>query len=399
MPIPNPPDHLPGAEIVRQVREHGIDDPRVLDALARISRARFMPPEERSHADDDRAVPIGLDQTISQPFMVAAMTQELALEGTERVLEIGTGSGYQTAVLSALAAEVFTIERLATLSLRARAILDGLGRMNIHYRIGDGTLGWPEEAPFDRILVTAGAPGFPSTLFDQLAEQGILIVPLGEEDAQELTLIRKHLGQPVWRSTHALPVRQADWPRGLVGTLNARLRGCPSQPARMFGLHRLINLINKEILPAFKSGAASLCCIKPYRGASGTRVDDCKPERIRRIRIDLKSIRAKNWEKKRGRKRIWHTTCYLWNTLTFSMANELDWMSSRKHVQAPCLSGVCAAEFDRLFYNEQRPDTGLETRGKSRCHMLLTGLHLRKIFWRKSFPGNNLQHLQKTSAF
>ncbi len=119
MPIPNPPDHLPGAEIVRQVREHGIDDPRVLDALARISRARFMPPEERSHADDDRAVPIGLDQTISQPFMVAAMTQELALEGTERVLEIGTGSGYQTAVLSALAAEVFTIERLATLSLRA----------------------------------------------------------------------------------------------------------------------------------------------------------------------------------------------------------------------------------------------------------------------------------------
>ena len=145
-------------------------------------------------------MPIGLEQTISQPYVVAVMTQELALRGPERVLEIGTGSGYQTAVLSFLAAEVFTIERLTTLSLRARSILDGLCRTNIHYRIGDGTLGWPEEAPFDRILVTAGAPGFPATLFEQLAEKGILIAPLGEEDAQELILIRKVHGFPIQRA-------------------------------------------------------------------------------------------------------------------------------------------------------------------------------------------------------
>ncbi len=200
MPIPDPPDHAPGAEIARQVRARGVDDPRVLDAFARISRARFLPPAERSHALDDRAVPIGLEQTISQPYVVAVMTQELALHGPERVLEIGTGSGYQTAVLSFLAAEVFTIERLTTLSLRARSILDGLCRTNIHYRIGDGTLGWPEEAPFDRILVTAGAPGFPATLFEQLAEKGILIAPLGEEDAQELILIRKVHGFPIQRA-------------------------------------------------------------------------------------------------------------------------------------------------------------------------------------------------------
>src|SRR5262249_8811252 len=120
-----------------------------------------------------------------------------ALRGNERVLEIGTGSGYQTAVLSQLAAEVFTVERLATLSLRARSILDGLRRTNVRYRIGDGTLGWPEEAPFDRILITAAAPDFPATLFDQLAEGGLLLAPVGEITGQELTLIRKQNGAPV----------------------------------------------------------------------------------------------------------------------------------------------------------------------------------------------------------
>jgi protein-L-isoaspartate(D-aspartate) O-methyltransferase len=197
MSRPSPRDPLPGAPICRQVAERGIRDLRVLDALAHVSRSRFLPPEARSRALDDRAVPIGFDQTISQPYMVAVMTQELALEGTERVLEVGTGSGYQTAILSALAAEVFTIERLATLSLRARSILDGLGRTNIHYRIGDGTLGWPEEAPFDRILLTAGTPSFPSTLFAQLAEGGILIAPMGGENGQELTSIRKEKGKAV----------------------------------------------------------------------------------------------------------------------------------------------------------------------------------------------------------
>ena len=200
MPNRNPPDPAPGAAIARQVRERGIRDRRVLDALARISRARFLPPDVRGQAHADRAVAIGLDQTMSQPYMVAIMTAELVLTGTERVLEIGTGSGYQTAVLSQLAAEVYTIERLATLSLRARALLDGLGRTNIHYRVGDGTLGWPEEAPFDRILVTAGAPGFPATLFEQLAVGGLLVAPLGPDEGQDLTVIRKLEGEPVART-------------------------------------------------------------------------------------------------------------------------------------------------------------------------------------------------------
>jgi protein-L-isoaspartate(D-aspartate) O-methyltransferase len=202
-PAPKPPDPehdpRPGAAIVRQVKAQGIRDARVLDVLARLSRARFLPPEERAHAAEDRALPIGLDQTISQPLMVAVMTVELALTGSERVLEIGTGSGYQTAVLSALAAEVFTVERLATLSLRARSLLDGLGRTNIHYRIGDGSLGWPDEAPFDRVLVTAGTPSFPAALFAQLREGGILVAPVGASADQDLIQFRKRGGMPVRR--------------------------------------------------------------------------------------------------------------------------------------------------------------------------------------------------------
>lgn len=205
MPGPSPPDSAPGSAIVRQLRERGISDSRVLEAMARIARARFVPPPQRPLANDDRAVPIGLDQTISQPYMVAVMTRELSLSGTERVLEIGTGSGYQCAVLAELAAEVFSIERLATLSLRARSLLDGLGYTNIRYQIGDGTLGWAEAAPFDRIIVTAGAPIFPAALFDQLVEGGRLVAPLGDEAGQELTLVRKVHGQPV--STAVMPCR------------------------------------------------------------------------------------------------------------------------------------------------------------------------------------------------
>ena len=131
--------------------------------------------------------------------MVAAMTLELSLSGREKVLEIGTGSGYQSAVLAYLAAEVFTIERFAELSLRARGILDGLGLTNLHYKIGDGTLGWPEQAPFDRVLVTAAAPAMPRTLFEQLAEGGLLVVPIGNDDLQQLTIIRKTKGKPASR--------------------------------------------------------------------------------------------------------------------------------------------------------------------------------------------------------
>ncbi len=160
-------------------------------------------------------LPIGLDQTISQPLMVAVMTTELELEGIERVLEIGTGSGYQTAVLSLLADEVYTVERLEMLSLRARCVLDGLGLTNIHYRIGDGSLGWPEEAPFDRIIVTAGAPAFPAALFEQLRDGGILVTPQGDASDQELDPVSQAKGPA--RTSHAdgVPVRQADRRRGL----------------------------------------------------------------------------------------------------------------------------------------------------------------------------------------
>jgi protein-L-isoaspartate(D-aspartate) O-methyltransferase len=187
------------------VRAHGIKDARVLEAISRIPRERFLPPDVRAYAHDDRAVPIGFEQTISQPFIVAVMTLELALRGEERVLEIGTGSGYQTAVLSLLAAKVYTVERHATLSLRARGILDGLDLTNIRYQIGDGSLGWPDEAPFDRILVTAAAPGLPAPLFDQLSEGGIAVAPLGTADEQHITTIRKQDGRAVTRQV--LPCR------------------------------------------------------------------------------------------------------------------------------------------------------------------------------------------------
>jgi protein-L-isoaspartate(D-aspartate) O-methyltransferase len=194
--MPNRPESADNV-IVRQVREKGMNDPRVLEALARVPRSRFVPPEGRAHALEDRAIEIGLDQTISQPFIVALMTAELELSGVERVLEIGTGSGYQTAVLAHLASEVFTIERFAELSLRARGILDGLGLTRIRYRIGDGTVGWADEAPFDRIIVTAGAPRMPPSLFRQLAEGGSIVAPIGNEERQQITVIKKRGGRPV----------------------------------------------------------------------------------------------------------------------------------------------------------------------------------------------------------
>ena len=192
MPSPREPS---GAAIARQVRDKGIREPRLLDAFAGVPRDRFVPPETRDLAREDRAVDIGLDQTISQPFIVAVMTLELDLNGPERVLEIGTGSGYQAAILAHLAREVYTVERFGELSLRARGILDGLGLANIRFRIGDGTLGWPEEAPFDRIIVTAAAPALPRSLFDQLVEGGLIVAPIGDEDLQQITVVRKQEGK------------------------------------------------------------------------------------------------------------------------------------------------------------------------------------------------------------
>jgi protein-L-isoaspartate(D-aspartate) O-methyltransferase len=174
----------------RMVREHlrtrGIKDPRVLKAIAAVPREEFLPTFLKSEAYQDKPCPIGYDQTISQPYMVALMTEGLGLEGRERVLEIGTGSGYQTAVLAEMCKGVFSIERIPELSYRAQETLDRLGYANIHFRIANGTFGWPEEAPFDAILVTAGAVALPKAYQEQLVDGGRLLIPLGPQGDQHL---------------------------------------------------------------------------------------------------------------------------------------------------------------------------------------------------------------------
>jgi protein-L-isoaspartate(D-aspartate) O-methyltransferase len=180
----------------QQLRRRGITDERVLAAMRRVSREWFVPPELRERSYADSALSIGAGQTISQPYIVALTTQALDVAPGLRVLEIGTGSGYQTAVLAELGAEIFTIERIAPLSLRARATLDAKGYDRIHFRIGDGTLGWPDEAPFERIAVTAMAPELPQALFRQLREGGRMVAPIGTAEQQSLELITKSAGQP-----------------------------------------------------------------------------------------------------------------------------------------------------------------------------------------------------------
>ena len=179
----------------KQLRRRGIHDPAVLGAMERVPRERFVPPELRPESYADRALAIDCGQTISQPYIVALMTQTLELSGGESVLEIGTGSGYQTAVLAELAGTVLTIERHAALSERAATVLGELGYQNITFRYGDGTLGWPEHAPYDRILITAAAAECPPALFSQLREGGLLVAPLGNQDAQMLQAIRKVSGE------------------------------------------------------------------------------------------------------------------------------------------------------------------------------------------------------------
>jgi len=173
-----------------QIRARGVRDSLVLAALAKVPRHLFVPEGLRAHAYADEPLPIGHGQTISQPFIVAYMTETLALRGGEKVLEIGTGSGYQTAVLAEIAGQVFTVEIVEPLALRARAVLDELGYTNVHARVGDGAAGWPEEGPFDAIIVTAAAPVHPAALEQQLAEGGRMIVPVGT-DLQDLYLVRR----------------------------------------------------------------------------------------------------------------------------------------------------------------------------------------------------------------
>ena len=174
-----------------QIRARGVSDPLVLAAMAKIPRHVFVPESLRAHAYADEPLPIGDGQTISQPYIVAYMTEALGLRGGEKVLEIGTGSGYQTAVLAEIAGEVWTVEIVGALAERARAILDGLGYENIHYRLGDGSKGWLEEAPFEAVIVTAAAPRMPAALEDQLAVGGRMIVPVGT-DLQELYFVRRN---------------------------------------------------------------------------------------------------------------------------------------------------------------------------------------------------------------
>ena len=186
-------DSSPQEQMIRQqVINRGIRDERVLGALRAVPRERFFPEERRDEAFADGAAPIGHGQTISQPYMVALMTQRLEVQPHHRVLEIGTGSGYQTAVLAGLAGEVYSVERVKPLLDQAFERVLGLGLRNVHFRWADGTLGWPEAAPFDRILIAAGAPKLPrDLLLTQLADGGIAVLPVGPHDEQMLVSVRR----------------------------------------------------------------------------------------------------------------------------------------------------------------------------------------------------------------
>lgn len=204
-PVPEksaPVDSIPGAAATRermvaeQIVRRGIKDPRLLAAMRKVPRDAFMPEDVKHLAYDDRAIPVGLGQTISQPYIVAFMTESLALEPGDRVLEIGTGSGYQAAILAELVKEVFSIEIVEPLGQRAAAALASQGYKNITTRIGDGYRGWEDEAPFDAIIVTCSPNAVPQPLIDQLADGGRMIIPVGPEgEPQQLVLLRKAGGQ------------------------------------------------------------------------------------------------------------------------------------------------------------------------------------------------------------
>jgi protein-L-isoaspartate(D-aspartate) O-methyltransferase len=206
--------------LARDLERMGIRDERILRAMAEIPRQRFVPEHLQSRADGDYPLPIGLGQTISQPFMVAWMTQELALQGGERMLEVGTGSGYQAAILSRLCERVFTVELLPELAARAQATLAALGIENVSYRVGDGALGWPEEAPFDGVIVTAAALRTPPALVAQLRPGGRMLIPIGgEHDVQYVHALSKDpAGAVEDRELFAVrfvPLRSADGDVGL----------------------------------------------------------------------------------------------------------------------------------------------------------------------------------------
>jgi protein-L-isoaspartate(D-aspartate) O-methyltransferase len=180
--------------VEEQVVARGVTDPRVFEVMRRVPRHLFVEEALRDRAYGDHPLPIGDGQTISQPFIVGRMTELLRLAGTEKVLEVGTGCGYQAAVLAELAARVCTMERLPRLAAKARETLEGMGYRNVLVRAGNGTLGWPDQGPFDRILVAAGGPSVPPPLFEQLVEGGRMVMPVGDATNQTLEVIEKVQG-------------------------------------------------------------------------------------------------------------------------------------------------------------------------------------------------------------
>ncbi len=188
-----------------QIEKRGVTDPRILRAMCEIPRAGFVPEELRAEAYADHPVPIGFGQTISQPYIVAYMLEALRLKSTDRVLEIGTGCGYQTALLAKLVRFVYTIEIIPALSVGAESALERQGLHNVRYRVGDGSLGWSEESPFDAIIVTAAPAEIPQPLIEQLGEEGRLIVPVGTAGSQHLVLLERDGGK--LRCHNLVPVR------------------------------------------------------------------------------------------------------------------------------------------------------------------------------------------------
>ena len=188
------PDYAQARErmVEEQIDARGVKDPRVLAAMRKVERHRFVSEGLRHQAYEDHPLPIGSGQTISQPYVVAAMTEFLQVRSTDKVLEIGTGSGYQTAILAELAQAVYTVEVIPELSRAARLVLSELGYRNVRFKTADGHLGWPEFAPFDRVIVTAGAETMPNELVGQLAEGGRIVVPVGPSGSQTLYLGVKH---------------------------------------------------------------------------------------------------------------------------------------------------------------------------------------------------------------
>ena len=191
--------------VTEQLKARGISDERVLNAMNKVPREEFVPPDSRAGSYEDGPLPIGYGQTISQPYIVAFMTEQLRLKPSDRVLEIGTGSGYQAAILAELMSQVYSIEIVEPLAKNAEATLQRLGYENVHVKIGDGYKGWPEAAPFDAIIVTCAPDRVPQPLVDQLKDGGRMVIPVGDRIAQELYLLEKKNGQ--LKESVTLPVR------------------------------------------------------------------------------------------------------------------------------------------------------------------------------------------------